>query len=304
MISEWIPAFASGETIDGRKVTDDRVRKMAERYNVKTYEGGLNYEHWSSFQLGTIVAAKAGTMDIPNVGEKLALFVKIEPNSAGLSIMEDKYQKLYHSIEINPNFPYEDGKGDYLIGLAFTKTPASVGMPAVQNYFSANGEKLSCAEDWSEFSGFKQASSKNVEDDTNEEPPGWFKKFYNRFAEKNSDNTNEEDEMSPEQFATLTGTLEKVGSTLEKFGTKLDSMGNPKTEEPAGPDEQSEENYSKLMETLNGVNSKLSDIDGKFAVVGELKQQVAELQKYANIETNGQGAAPVTAPAGETGEEW
>ncbi|SFQ38456.1 Phage capsid scaffolding protein (GPO) serine peptidase [Pseudomonas sp. NFPP07] len=78
-----------------------------------------------------MLACKAEAVEI-NDEKKLALFAQLEPNEALLALNKQG-QKVYTSVEINPSFA-DTGKA-YLVGLAITDTPASLGTEALQ--FSA-----------------------------------------------------------------------------------------------------------------------------------------------------------------------
>ncbi|MGE6118870.1 GPO family capsid scaffolding protein, partial [Aeromonas salmonicida] len=74
-----------------------------------------------------ITAAKTEEVDME--GEKrLALFVQIDPTPE-LVELNKKRQKVFTSVEIHPNL---NEKGAYLMGLAVTDSPASLGTEMLQ----------------------------------------------------------------------------------------------------------------------------------------------------------------------------
>lgn len=79
------------------------------------------------FSYGNVQAVKTEEIDIDIAGKterRLALFAQIEPN-AELQRITGAGQKIFTSIEVNPNFA-GTGKA-YLAGIAATDSPASLG---------------------------------------------------------------------------------------------------------------------------------------------------------------------------------
>lgn len=136
--SNWFRIFVEGATTDGRTVERSWIEQMAATYDPKTYGARLNCEHirglgpdslFGSF--GDVLALKAEDVEIGGE-KKLGLYAQIEP-TAGLIELNKKGQKIYTSAEVQPNFA-ETGKA-YLVGLAVTDSPASLGTEALK--FSA-----------------------------------------------------------------------------------------------------------------------------------------------------------------------
>lgn len=130
-ISDWVCIATEGATTDGREIQRDWITGAAESFNPRLYGARVNIEHIrgiapnSDFgSYGDVVALKAEEIkDGPLVG-KMGLFAQIEPTDALIELNRKK-QKVYSSIEINPNFA--DTKTPYLIGMAVTDNPASLG---------------------------------------------------------------------------------------------------------------------------------------------------------------------------------
>ncbi|MDQ9589096.1 GPO family capsid scaffolding protein, partial [Serratia marcescens] len=123
--------MTSGVTIDGRQVTRDQIHAMAASYNPAVYGARVNIEHYlspfpdSTFcAMGDVMALSAEDIsDGPLTGEA-ALYAEIEP-TARMKTMTDDGKKIYSSVEIHPKFSLTNGP--YLVGLAMTDTPASLG---------------------------------------------------------------------------------------------------------------------------------------------------------------------------------
>ncbi|MGM5711750.1 GPO family capsid scaffolding protein [Acinetobacter baumannii] len=139
--SKWFRIATAGDTTDGREIQENWIQEIVETYNPQTYGARINVEHIrsvfpdSSFgAYGDVVAVKAEKVEV-NGEKKLTLFAQIEPNENLIELNKRK-QKIYTSIEVNPNFA-NTGKA-YLVGLAVTDSPASLGTDMLQ--FAANAE--------------------------------------------------------------------------------------------------------------------------------------------------------------------
>lgn len=138
-ISKFFRVALEGATADGRTIERQQLIDMAASYNRDTYAARVNMEHIRGitadppFQaLGDVIALKTEEVSIDVAGKaenRLALFAQIEPTDTLVAINTAR-QKLYSSIEINPNFA-ASGKA-YLMGLAVTDSPASLGTEMLQ----------------------------------------------------------------------------------------------------------------------------------------------------------------------------
>lgn len=127
-----------GATTDGRTIERSWLEEMAASYSPNTYGARINVEHIKGLSpdsqfgaYGDVLALKTEEVEI-NGEKKLALFAQIQPNEALLALNK-KGQKIYTSMEIQPKFA-NTGKA-YLVGLAVTDSPASLGTEALE--FSA-----------------------------------------------------------------------------------------------------------------------------------------------------------------------
>ncbi|HCT5132669.1 TPA: GPO family capsid scaffolding protein [Aeromonas hydrophila] len=140
--SKFFRVAVEGGTTDGRAITREWLEQMAQRYNQSTYGARVNMEHIRGIDpnglfkmYGDITAAK--TEEVTIEGEqRLALFVQIDPTPE-LVELNKKRQKVYTSVEIHPNL---NEKGAYLMGLAITDSPASLGTDMLQ-FCAGAGDK-------------------------------------------------------------------------------------------------------------------------------------------------------------------
>lgn len=127
MPSKFFRVATEGATTDGREIQRSWIEQMAKNFNREKYGPRVWLEHMrgmlpeSSFAaLGDVLALEARTVE----DGKLALFAQIEALPA-LVAMNKAKQKIYTSIEVDPNFA-KSGEA-YLTGLAVTDSPASLG---------------------------------------------------------------------------------------------------------------------------------------------------------------------------------
>ena len=128
--SKWTRIAVAGNTTDGREIQPEWIIQMAQNYDPNTYGARINIEHFRSVfpdgvfgAYGDVIALKTEKVTI-NGEEKDALFAQIEPTQSLIDLNQKK-QKVYTSIEVDENFA---NKGSaYLVGLAVTDSPASLG---------------------------------------------------------------------------------------------------------------------------------------------------------------------------------
>jgi hypothetical protein len=123
----------AGSTVDGRTIDDKMLQEMAAGYNPATYGARLNIEHIRGISgekpfraYGDVLSLSTAEVDVDFNGKtekRLGLFGVFDV-SEDAKALNDAGQKVYPSIEIEPNFA---GKGfAYLMGCALTDSPASV----------------------------------------------------------------------------------------------------------------------------------------------------------------------------------
>jgi len=129
--SKFFRVAVEGDTVDGRTIERGWIEDMAASYNPVTYGARVWLEHIRGTlpdgpfkAYGDVVALKAEEVEI-NGQKKLALLAQIEPTSELRAMVNTLKQKIYTSIEVATKFA-GTGKA-YLMGLAVTDTPASLG---------------------------------------------------------------------------------------------------------------------------------------------------------------------------------
>lgn len=125
--SKFFRVGTEGDTTDGRKIERSWIQQMADHFNRDLYGARVWLEHLrglypdSTFRAyGDVIALEAREVE----DGKLALYAQIDPTD-DLVAMNKARQKLYTSMEVDTNFARRGHA--YLIGLAVTDTPASLG---------------------------------------------------------------------------------------------------------------------------------------------------------------------------------
>lgn len=139
--SKWVVVATEGATTDGRTIQRNWIEEMAESYDPKnTYGARINLDHIkfsvylpelaNAHCFGDVLAVKAEERE----DGKLQLLAELQPTDALIALNKEG-QKVYTSVEIDINFA-DTGKA-YLVGLAVTDNPASLGTEMLS--FSHNG---------------------------------------------------------------------------------------------------------------------------------------------------------------------
>lgn len=129
LVTEFVCVATSGKTADGRTIEASHLQEMAKNYNKDTYTAQLWLEHYRYLgsNYGTVEALEARDQD-----GKVKLYAKIAPSKELLEL-NARGIGLFTSVEIKT--PFADTNEAYLIGLAITDSPASLG--TTQLNFSA-----------------------------------------------------------------------------------------------------------------------------------------------------------------------
>lgn len=175
--SKWFRVAVEGATTDKRKIERSWLEQAAKNFNQNTYGARVWLEHFRSIlpdspfkAYGDITAVKTEEVDIAGQ-KKLALFAQIEPTDELIAMNKAK-QKIYTSIEIDDSFA--DSGQAYIVGLAVTDSPASLGTDVLA--FSAQKPDASPFKDrhYSATSMFTEALEAELEFEEVTDQPGMF----------------------------------------------------------------------------------------------------------------------------------
>lgn len=246
LISKFFRIGTSGATVDGRNISASDINDMAETYDQDEYTAVLNYEHFSFYSgWGKVIALKAET-DKKN---RRVLLAQIEPTARLLEINQSK-QKLFTSMEIAKNFA-KSGKA-YLVGLAITDRPASLGVEALH---------FSTQKDTNQDDRFdEKLFTKNIKMET-------FKMKDDKTPSKDNDNSNAKDKEN--LSAEDDNSQGKDTSWLDKFN----ALFSPQKK-------QADDDFSDLQTASLQLAQKYSDLSElveKFQPITEdLSRQILE----------------------------
>ncbi|MBS0923998.1 GPO family capsid scaffolding protein [Providencia sp. JGM181] len=137
--SKPVRLCVEGATTDGRKVQRQWLTDIEQNYDPSVYGARINMEHWNYSwmpRFGDVESVYTEEISEGALAGKLALYGVLKPTPE-LIEMNKKRQKVYTSVEINPNF--SDMGSAYLVGLAVTDNPASLGTSMLE--FSAGADK-------------------------------------------------------------------------------------------------------------------------------------------------------------------
>jgi len=120
-----------GATTDGREIPREWLTQMAANYDPKTYGARINLEHYRGVSPDGLFKCYGDVTALSTEEEDGAVYLvaDIEP-TADLVEMNKAKQKVYTSMEVDPKF--SDTGEAYLVGLAVTDSPASLGTSYMQ----------------------------------------------------------------------------------------------------------------------------------------------------------------------------
>lgn len=137
LLSKFVRIAREGVTADKRTITREQIDQMAANYNPDKYGARIWLEHFRSLFADGVFPALGDVTEVRAEDDeegKRVLLARLAPTSQ-LVEMNKSRQKVFTSIEMDPNF--SDTGEAYLVGLAVTDTPASLGTEmlsfAVQN---------------------------------------------------------------------------------------------------------------------------------------------------------------------------
>ena len=202
-----------GATTDGRVIERKWLEEMAANYDPKTYGARINLEHIKGITPDSPFKSYGDVLQLSTEegsDGKLRLYAVIDPTDDLVALSKAR-QKVYTSMEINPDFA-DTGKC-YLVGLAITDNPASLGTEMLQ--FNATAKTLDVrktnpANLFSEAVEFKL----ELADDAS---AGLF----HNFTEKIKGLLGKQNQATTEGFTQLHGAVtviaESQGEVLQKF---------------------------------------------------------------------------------------
>jgi len=250
----WVRIGRSGETVDGRVIEPEWLTQAADNYDKEFFSAPVWPGHSTWYRLGTVLVLKAES----NHENGVDLYAIIEPNEFYRQAVKSG-QMLHTSMELRPNFRNQGTW--YLQGLAATDEPASVATQEMK--FSQQGEHAE-----SIFSGFVENKEHIFNDD---QPPGWFTKFF-----KHNSNENEADMADKKELEELKTANAALLLKLEKLG----AGGDGGTDDDSGGGDDTEMHYATAddFNALKDMVQKLTDLMANSSAPDEIKLLTEEVK--------------------------
>lgn len=248
--SKWFVVATEGATTDGRVINRTWIEQMAANYDLKTYGARINIEHFKFRMLwkdephakayGDVIALKTEE----NKEGKLQLLAQIDPTQDLIALNKDR-QKIYTSIEVDPNFA--DTGEAYLVGLAVTDTPASLGTDMLKFSAGAKANPLSGRKDKPEnlFTAAIETELEFEEVETEEEKPNFFTKIKALFAKESAN--------KDERFTEHEKAIELLSEQVIAEQTKVAELAIQLT--------QLQDAQTELLTTITALQGKFIELE-------------------------------------------
>lgn len=254
-ISPYYIIATSGPTRDGRVIKPEWLLSAAETYDPEEAEALLWYNHSRWYNPGgSVVDCKSKTLD----DGRVQILARLKPTTALMYEAEQTEVPYMFSVELRPL----DGGGYYLDGLAYTHNPASKAVDKME--FSQQRPDLIVGDfETVEKLEFK-AKGLLSRLFSSRQPPAAPQRNEPTFP------TEEDHEMTPEQFALLQQVNQKLDTHAAEFKTIKDELAEVKTKQAefSKLDTKLDEQFTKLEQSHNEmtkINEALADFStGRF----------------------------------------
>ena len=210
----WFCIGKSGATADGRTIESADLIAAAEAYDPQTYGARINLEHYRPYSpkndysgLGDVLELKAETSD-----GITRLYARIDPTEKMLGYIKER-EKVYTSMEIMK--PFADTGKAYLVGLAMTDSPASLGTTMLK-FRQLNPEDTNYTAAYTEMESLPMTQPANQ---PQHEKKGFFAALHDKMFNKKSDPAPVETEKNnyTQAFADLNKELEQSAQITQKL---------------------------------------------------------------------------------------
>ncbi|WP_336855560.1 GPO family capsid scaffolding protein [Pseudescherichia vulneris] len=216
-----------GATTDGRTIDRVWLTQMAANYSQQVYTAVVNMEHIKGYtpdsafrRFGIVEALEAEEISEGPLKGKMALYAWIVPTDELVS-MTAKLQKLFTSMEVNPKF--SDTGEAYLVGLAVTDDPASLGTEMLQ--FSASAEANPLARRKQDRDNLFTAAEETLFEfeDLPEEKPGLFASIKALLSRKSADDDARFSDVH-QAVEEVAGAHQSLSESVAEFGQSLGDL--------------------------------------------------------------------------------
>ncbi|MEA5103104.1 GPO family capsid scaffolding protein [Pantoea sp. S18] len=249
-----------GATTDGREISRDWISQMAKNYDPTVYGARVNMEHIKGYaadstfrRFGDVTKVEAEEItEGPLIG-KLALFGYIDPTPELVELTKAR-QKVYTSIEVNPKF--SDTGEAYLIGLAVTDDPASLGTEYLS--FSATAKASPLASRKQDKENLFTAAEETLIEFYDEADAG--PSLLSRVKELFTRKEKTDDERFNDVSAAVTAVAEQVQKNGESHSQQVVALEKTFSDRIAALEQEA----GKDREALSTLHETLAKTDGGF----------------------------------------
>ncbi|MCW8965766.1 MAG: GPO family capsid scaffolding protein [Candidatus Pacearchaeota archaeon] len=252
LVSKFFRVAQEGATTDGRAISRKEIEQMANNYNPKKYGARVWLEHFRSILPDGLFPALGDVLALTTKEDdgKLGLYAQISPTPE-LVAMNQKRQKIYSSIEIKPEF--SDTGEAYLVGLAVTDSPASLGTEAMA--FSANAKvSLFADRKLDPENLFSEATESIIEfEEQAEEKPSLFAKI-KAILDKNKTETDHD-------YSDISQSIEAVAESQQELIEQVEGFSQAQSE-TAEQFNELKQAHETLLTKFNELETKLSQTPG------------------------------------------
>lgn len=221
LLTGWVTVGTAGKTVDGRVIEAAWLEQMAKSYSCEEYTAVINSDHMLGWY-GSFGQVRALRTAKDSKG-RVILQARLEPNQRLLD-MASYGQRLFMSMEIHAD--YCDTGEAYLVGLAITDNPASVGTTELRFTKAAENKQYRAESVELDTAVLKADDTEANTDLLTRLCSALTKAFSNQHEEK------EDDAMNAEQLKALTDGQEKTTQALTGLTDLLTK--HFKGEKPAG----------------------------------------------------------------------
>lgn len=257
-VSKPFAIATEGATTDGRVITADWIKQMAESYDPKAYTALGNLEHYISILPDSVFSAYGKVLTLSTrvaeiLGEKkLQLLATFDAKDA-IVALQKAGKKMFCSIEVNPDFA-KTGKA-YLQGLAFTDNPASLGTEVME--FAAKAEH-------NPFTGrkreagnvFSAAQEITIEWEAEEAGPSAGDALFSKIKDLLGMGKKDSDARFADQANAITAVAESQKSLIDRFATQENAGAELAAQLKTSAEklEAMSKDFAELKETLGNTD--------------------------------------------------
>jgi len=249
-----------GATTDGREISRDWISQMAKNYDPTVYGARVNMEHIKGYaadstfrRFGDVTKVEAEEITEGPLAGKLALFGYIDPTPELVELTKAR-QKVYTSIEVNPKF--SDTGEAYLIGLAVTDDPASLGTEYLS--FSATAKANPLASRKQDKENLFTAAEETLIEFYDEADAG--PSLLSRVKELFTRKEKTDDERFSDVSAAVTAVAEQVQKNGENYSQQLAALEKTFSDRIVALELEA----GKDREALSTLQETLAKTDGGF----------------------------------------